>query len=380
MHLKRKRNYISIYMMLLGLLLIQIANPLRIYVLVSLGTAVIALAAILAFFSAFSLETKVDSSLSKIFILACVMLFSMLATSGINISNIIKFLCFFEIPLLFYAYKEIDSRRIKKIIYLVYFALSFFYIALSFSGNAHILRIKNVSYIVESLTLGYNNPNETAMYLFVCFSVLLLMFFDVQKALFKFVLLVDLLYIASMIYRTESRTMIVSMIAMVVLTFLFRNKSVPSPLVTFSFVVPLLFIFVLQMYGDLVLLGERIETGRLDIFSRVTEKMTMMKFFIGDYNIKFENLHNLYVSVFGTIGIIGVFTFVLFLIQKVKYALKNAISKVNRIAVIAIIMLIVSSSTEAAVFTAGSAYAASVVTLYVLSILKEGEKDESLTN
>lgn len=380
MHLKRKRNNIPIYMLLLGLLSIQIANPLKIYISVSFGTALIALAAIFAFFSAISLETKVDSSLSIIVILAAVMLFSMMTNSGISISNIVTFLCFFEIPLFFYAYKELDSIRVKKTIYLVYFALSIFYIALSFSGNAHILSTKGVNYIVSSLTLGFSNPNETAIYLFVCFSVLLSMFFDVKKTLFKLVLLVDLIYIASMICRTESRTMLVSLIAMIVLTFLFRNKRMPSLVVIFSFIVPVLFIFVLQSYGDLILLGERIETGRLDIFSRVTEKMTITKFFIGDYNFKFDNLHNLYVSVFGTIGIIGVTTFVLFLMKKTEYALKNATSKVNRIAVIGFVILIISSSTEAAVFVAGSAYAASVVTLYVLSVLKEGKKDESLTD
>ena len=120
MHLKRKRNNTSVYMILLGLLLIQIANPLRAYAPMSLGTAVIALAAILAFFSAFSMETKVDGPLLKIFVLATIMLLSMMINSGISISNIITFLCFFEIPLFFYAYKEIDSKRVKNTIYIVF--------------------------------------------------------------------------------------------------------------------------------------------------------------------------------------------------------------------------------------------------------------------
>ena len=367
-------------MMLAGLLLIQIGNPLRMHSLMSLGTAVIALASIFAFFVTFFAEQKMDQAFSKILILAIVSMFSMIIASQVNVSGLLTFLCFFEIPLFFYSYKELDSQRVKKAIYIVYFSLSVFYALASFGENAYILREGDLEYTVTSLTLGYGNPNEAAMYLFVCFAVLLSMLFDIRNKLFKVIIFLDLTYVANMLFQTESRTMVVALVAMVLLTLLFRRRSMPNPLVTLSFAMPLLFVFLLQRYGDVILLGERIETGRLEIFARVTEKMTIAKFFIGDYSFKFENLHNLYVSVFGTIGIVGVVAFALLLMQKIKYALKNATSKMNRIAAIGFLMLFVSSSTEAAVFTAGSAFAASAVTLYVLSILKEEEKDEDIAD
>lgn len=122
-------------------------------------------------------------------------------------------------------------------------------------------------------------------------------------------------------------------------------------------------------------LGDVFDTGRLLIYSDVLHSMDLKSFFLGQYSYRFSNLHNLYVSLFATVGLLGTVVFAglyFFVNKQLSRAYKTNPAKV---AYIAICLYMFHASVESAMFLLGSVYAAIIISLYILCINKEDADD-----
>lgn len=364
---------ISICFLLLGMLLIQVANPFGKSSIVSLGTWTI----FLATFSClvYIVLTKKLDNLSFICLLGMFILsiLSMLFNDSFSFDSMVSIMCFLEIPIFLCFIEDMGIKNLRKSIYIVFVALSLFYIFLSFLPFSHEYKNNFGITTIKELTLGYRNPNEVAVYLFIDFIIIVIAFLDFKNKLIKTFLLVDLCYIFYLINLTGSRTIIILAVFFVLFTILYRNRKIGAKFVLFSLLMPLLFILLLKVFGEKILLGEFIETGRLEIYARVLENINILKLFFGYVEGGFTNYHNIYISIFSLLGVLGLVLYVSLIYFKIKQLLESANNRTNVLAILGVLFLIISSSAESALFVAGSVFAASVISVFLLSIPNQEE-------
>ena len=142
--------------------------------------------------------------------------------------KLVAYMCFLMLPGCCVLYRHAGQvKKLKKAIYVASMCYAVLFIALIFAKNSHIAYGPYGLEEVEELTLGYQNPNETAIYVMLTFFCLVAAFFGMEKRIWKGiagVLSVQMLYI---VLQTQSRTCIVLCVAFLALTLLqkwFRIK------------------------------------------------------------------------------------------------------------------------------------------------------------
>ena len=175
-----------IHLMLVGMMSIQIAYPIRINALVSLGTWMIVAAALMAFALAVVKQRINDRYLFNIIILSICVLLSLIFSFSWSYQDVVVAFSFIEIPLFLAAYPKVRERSVVRKIFACYIVLSIYYLVLSFSTLSNIYYTQYGSKTMGFLTLGYNNPNETAMHLFACFIILVAMLSNLKNRFARF--------------------------------------------------------------------------------------------------------------------------------------------------------------------------------------------------
>lgn len=366
-----------IYMLLVGMLAIQIATPLRINLIASFGTWIIVIATIAAFMMALFTQKIKGWYLLNIVVLVVCVLASMVCTFVWEYQGIVAAVSFLEIPLLVTAYSECKKKKIQKAIYTSYIILSIYYQYISVTPYAHIYYTKYGEVKMDFMTLGYANPNETAMYLTVCFFILVTLFLKLKNKITKFFVMLDILLISRLIFLTLSRTAILLMVLFIGICVVFRKKHLPSYIRRICFIAPILFLiltFLQRTLGtELLVLGETIETGRIDLYKSVFEKMNVLTVMFGQYDFYFVNLHNALWCIFATIGIVGTIVFYLLLYKRI-CEIHFRSCKANRIevksALSGLLCIVAYTSTEAAFLSTGGTFAVAFISLYLLSIVE----------
>lgn len=366
-----------IYMMLCGMVAIQMATPLHLYSICSLGTWLIILSTMLSFALAIMTRRIDERYLFCIIVLALTVFSALFISFAFEYKSLVSALSFLEIPILMTTYSNNQIKSVSKAIYFIFLTLSFYYLFISSTSLSHILYTEYGEQQVEWLTLGYNNPNETAMHLIVCFFVLFILFVDVKYIIAKALVAIDIVLIVRLIVLTTSRTAILMVAVFLFVTVIFRKRQVSDFVNLIFFSMPVLFlilIFTLITAGlDFSFLGEAVDTGRGRIYSNVLQKTNLLNFFFGDYSYGFKNLHNSIWSIYATIGIGGTITFIIFMysrIRQIKKSMGNGIT--SKIALLGVLCIVAYTATEAAFFTAGGTYAVAFFSLYLLCI--SGEK------
>lgn len=375
-----------IVFLIIGYFVLQISTPLQIPQLMSMGTWIIVFSSIFAIICSILKNTavKLDNSFLILILLIIFVAFSMLFGNEINYNGLVAALCFLEIPFFMIAYDEIISDRLIKLIYTVFFLLSLYYIGLSFSSLSNVYYNKYGSREMEFATLGYSNPNETSMYLVTCFVIIVSMIFSIKKRLLKTVIIIDAFFLFRVIWETQSRTGIMACVIFLVLAFLYKERNITKIIKIISFLTCFAFLLITVFYYDkissLELLGDKVDTGRYVIYEDIINQMNFGKFLFGDFTLHFENLHNSVLTVFATVGFWGTIAFFFLIYKRINLKRIN-----NNVAAIGILCLIMTTATEGALLTKGSAFAASFLSVYFLCITKShviagGENDESITN
>lgn len=381
----KSNSTFPIVFLIIGYAVLQISTPLKITQLMSIGTWIIVFSSVFAIICSILNNTLLKSNSSFLILTLLLMLvaISMLFGNEINYNGLVAALCFLEIPFFMISYNEIISDKLIKLIYTMFFLLSLYYIGLDFSSLSNVYYTKYGSREMEFATLGYDNPNETSMYLVACFIILVSMIFSIKKRLLKTAIIVDAFFLFRVILETQSRTGIIACIVLLVLAFLYKERTIPGIIKNISFFSCIAFLLITVFYYDkissLKLLGDKLDTGRYGIYEDIINKMTFEKFLFGDFTLHFENLHNSVLTVFATVGFLATIAFFFLIYKRI-----NIKKTTNNMATIGILCLIMTTATEGALLTKGSAFAASFLSVYFLCITKSNvkaeEDDESITN
>lgn len=362
-----------IYILLFGLMAIQIALPLRINFIVSLGTWAIFISTIVAFVITAMARKNRDRYFLIIIALIVTVALSMLCSFSISYQNFVVALSFLEIPLFMVAYPSVNNENIRKTIYRCFVILSVYYILVGFTSLANVYYTKYGERQMEFLTLGYNNPNETAMYLFACLIVLVAMWVEIKSIAAKIFVVVDIALVGRLLWLTLSRTGALMSALFLVLVICLWKVRIPKIIRIVSILIPLIFLLVTFIFDELLLywsvMGETLETGRADIYVKVLDKLNVIRFLVGGYEFNFKNLHNALWTVFATVGILGAGTYFWFINAKIRDVHQSIKDKgVGKVALIGLLCIFIYTSTEAAFLTSGGTFAAIVISIYLLSV------------
>lgn len=373
---KRLLAQVPLILMLIGFLFIQTAKPLGLTSIVSSGTWIIFISCVFVLFQKIIIRKVVDIATIALYLLIITTLFTAFCYSDFSYSTIVVVGCFLEIPILMCAFTKDIEKSIRKMLFYFNIVLSLFYVVISLSPLAHLYTTAWGAKEIPELTLSYNNPNETAMYLFACVVVLASMLPEAKNKIFRIFVSVDICYLIYLIILTKSRTIIFVTAIFLFLIILYNKKSIPKYFRIIAFCIPVVFMTIVLYFRDnlkdYIILGDTFDTGRDSIYSRVFDDLNFLEFLFGDFSFKFQNLHNAVISIFGTIGILGTILFYYFLLRKFKdINIGNTTSVSRKRAFIGLLCIVLITSTEAAFFTAGSAFSISVFSIYLLALPSE---------
>ena len=284
--------------------------------------------------------------------------------SGVTSLSVTALINFFVLPamLMHCAIYPIPHKS-KQLVIGTGVVMSLVYINLYHSEYRTVFETKYGRFFGEEVTLGYPNPNQTAMFLFVAMVILSIGIFWVKKPLVKTLLIADAAYMAVMLEQTKSRAGLLLLIIFLSAIFLMRKREIPSKLVKLVVLLPFIYaivaMFFIETFGDVTLWGESIFNGREGVYGKYLDNISLVNFILGDFaRFRFENLHNSYVSIAATAGIVTVICFVYFLRQLLLFNHGNAMTSwYSKIAYIGVLCVIIHSCGEAAFLVSGSTYA-----------------------
>lgn len=344
------------------LFLILLMLPTKNSMLVSMGTYGIFVCTGLAVAFGFYENRIVAKDVLPVLILAICGIVSMICSKVSINKALVRYLMFMELPLLLMSMPDRIDRSIVRFYSVGLIFLSVFFVYQASSGNAYVFYSSYGKGYISDLTLGYNNPNETAMYLFCTqFGLINAVVLSSNKwvKLFLSVLAGILLYL---VFLTNSRTvMVLSVLLLVIMVFLRKRK--PSVILTinvvaFSFAFVVILIVFSSTLTGILFWGDAFDTGRSEIYSSVINNLTLLKSIFGDFDYEFDNLHNAPLSIFATIGIVGVTVFYYILLSWLLGRIRTTkFGKCTYLGMWSVLMIFVHSSVEAAMLTAGSAFA-----------------------
>lgn len=368
------------YFIVIGLMMILIAEPLNATSFSSLGVWLIFIAivsiAVITMVEKKHIHANAITITTMLF--AVIGIFSMALCNQISYKSLVTLMSALEIPLFIASVKQISSKRLTVVIYKCFVLVSLFFIVISFTSIAHSYKNEYGTFQADFLTLGYENPNQTGMLLSACVAVLLSYFYHVDSIGKKALIALDIAYMLFLIYRTESRASIVVAALSLVFSFV-KKKKIIERLGWVCYIVPMCFSLLLALFyeqiGQMYFLGDVFDTGRLFIYSNVLHNMDFKSFFLGQYSYQFSNLHNLYVSLFATVGIFGTVVLAVLYFFVNKQLSRTYETDSARVAYVAICLYMLHASVESAMFLFGSVYAAIIISLYILCINKEDADD-----
>ncbi len=364
----------SRYIALFAMILILVAQPWRQTALMSLGTWLIFLSAVYDLLKAASMRFLNKPTL----LLICMLIlsfFSLLASADFSYKSLVSLFCFWEIPIFMQFSTQNVSKNFKEKLYYIFLGLAAYYTFLSLSPISHDYLGPYGTVQLDELTLGFSNPNQTGMYLLICFFVLISAAAYFQKRWLRHLYIIAAAVIGALILATRSRACII-LAAAYLFYYIFFSKKLSlrtiGILTKVAFVLPiLLFFFILffqQAAHSILVMGEEFDTGRSTIFSEVFTDFDIVNFLLGDFSkYQFQNLHNAYLSIFASAGFFVALLYVVYMRGKILELQKTAKQHPQQIALIGLVMLVIHMSVEAAFFTAGSVYAVSVMCLTWIS-------------
>lgn len=380
MRIKKQSTYNAIaYITIICQALTWIGLPLVIYSLVSLSVAMISLVTVGAveFLILDRKETVEKNDLILLGGLAALVIFCMMTTATFSFELVKKIIIVFQLPVLMLVARRTQGGRARDVIYIAnacYPALFLYYynspLAHSYMGPYGEIQI-------EAITLGFNNPNETAMYLMACALLLMAAMFHYKSPFIRFFYGVELLFMLRLIYETECRSVILLMAAIMIIVFFRRKFSVSKSVIRLAFLLPIGFFLInwgFPEIGNIVIMGEAADTGRTTIMYSFFEGLTMESFILGDFGrYPLNNMHNAFLSLLAAFGVLSALAYWGFyyrgFLMICNRKMKSLEGKVLQLGCVAIVL---HGSVEAAFLTSGVIYAASVfLLLFMLAGIEE---------
>lgn len=373
--------HVCFYITVLSNLMIYITLPLNIILLATLASRCYILCNLITFLAAVILCTKkyMPYRTNQILIIIFMLLFSTISfvlSNGVTFFQYLtKILSYLAVPFYFLSIDYIiPKKKITDFVYLVNFLISIVFTFLSFSsysykGYAHYLGTKNAW-----LTLGFSNPNQTAMYLMLNFIVLFCTYFYYKKKLLRVTAFLFLIYIGKLLYNTSSRTCIITVIIIIAIILLKRKNQVSDLGIIAFLLIPTVFMILYPVLYKNGLFLQREILGKTDygtrsIFYEQALNALKSNWLFGNYGkFRLANLHNGTLSVLSSLGIAGFISFyACYFRAHFQIKTYGPKSKSSFIAWIGLLAVFLHTCAESALITGGAMYAGSISVLIYLA-------------
>lgn len=309
-------------------------------------------------------------------LMACVLLTSALCSKKTITfkTHIMSTLGFLEMLLAVYImdfvpYKESLFRFVCK----TNVVIAIVFIVLSVSPYAYSHKLK------DSLSLGYSNPNATAIYLLLNMSILFLHASSIKNTLKKIVMYMLCFYLMYLLYETDSRTCFLAGLIVAVYIVLTPKWKIPKWMISVFLLSSLVFLFLYSslykkgLFLDLEIMGKPFYSGREDYFIEMLEKFKGY-WLVGDLGQHpFYNMHNGALTLLSGCGILGYLIYFWFSKQTIRFYYHGEVKHRQTVALMIIAAAFIHSSAEAALIVGGSNYTIIMASLYWM--LKSDEDD-----
>ncbi len=309
------------------------------------------------------------------------MILFIIATIGVILRNPggphNKIALFLMLPILLWTARTMPYPEIYRAVAVTGGALlSVFYLLVAHTTLATAFGVK--IYILEALTLGYRNPNETGMYLLLTIFLTLYGASIMRRRIqISFVLLALAASQMHLMYMTASRTGIVvaaACLAVFLLTIIppLRYILVSRAVCILVLLVPIAF-FVMSYFDlfrtfDIRFLNEIVETGRHELYREAIASLSPLDFLIGDtVTYANVNLHNAYLSTLCAYGALILVNLIVILIFTLRRARTARYSHAGSLAYGFALCIIIQSSTESALLFSGGLFATITSIPFVLA-------------
>lgn len=224
--------------------------------------------------------------------------------------------------------------------------------------------------ILDSLYLGYSNPNATAIYLLLNQAVLIMFLPMLGKVTLKILVIGLCVYEEYLIYLTDSRTCLIVSIAIVIYYLFGKKIKIPKWIIIAAMLFPLIFILIYTnmyasgKYVDLQILGKELYSGR-EVYFLSQMDILSWKNILGEVRQHyFTNMHNGSLAIIASCGFLGYILWFLFYFLTIRRYHNAARSQLQFIALATILGVFIHSCSEAALIVGGAHYSIIVATFF----------------
>lgn len=298
--------------------------------------------------------------------------------------QLVSYMCFAMLPACIALYRRTENiRRVKKIVYLANCVYALLFLWLSTKPNSHDFMGEYGIEVLDELTLGFANTNETGIYLMLSFFIMLSSVFFWKKWWQKAGALILSASLWELMRQTDCRIAIVLATVAAVVVFLQRifklggiTRRIVLLLPAIMFVATMLFP---ETVDSLSLMGEDLDTGRYGLYQVFFSRFDISGILVGNVpGFAGGNLHNSYLSVVAGYGVITTVLYVILLGVALREQQENAKkSEAAYAAYIGILCVIAHGIAEGTLLIAGTVYAGLAGLLFLLTMPDE-EGDETL--
>ena len=269
--------------------------------------------------------------------------------------------------------KHIVPRKRFDLVFYSSLFLALLFSVYSLTDLVHKVTTNGQVWYTTYFVFNLDNSNTAGMYLVFVFSILLINYpLRRQKTL----LILVLIYLAYMIFRTNARMAILACLFTFCSVWFFQKKHIPQWLVLCFCLLPSLFVsFYLSLYRsgfeNLQILGKSLFSGRQNTYIEYLNYIqTFPQILFGNLaEITFTNAHNASLAIFCSVGAVGVICFYFIVINQTLKATRISKSSVSAITLCCIMGIFLQACSEATMFLGGFPGISFVSVMYEFAFL-----------
>ncbi len=371
------------YLTIISTLVIYFAQPMQITILEALSSRCFLLSNLFAFLIVIShcfqnyIPYKTHQVVMIIFMIGGSFLSYLSGTSGLY-DYIIRLLCYLALPFYFLYLDYIKPDKVMiNTIFIVHVLMSLVFAFHSISDYRYRGYEGYIGTNRAWLTLGYDNPNQAAMYLLITMIVLLAGVFYYKNFFLRVILVLPMLYLGYLLQATSSRTCIFIFLWVLFMLVLKKWIRLNHIFVGVLILLPALFmvlypvIYESNWFTFFEIAGKSDYSSRSDIYQAVFESVSN-RILLGDFSAyELQNLHNGTLSIYASLGILGLLSFYIYIFRAYFHLLTyNLKSKTAYLGMIGLLAVFLHACTESAFLIGGSMFAGSLSVLILLIKIK----------
>ncbi|MHB8131520.1 MAG: O-antigen ligase family protein [Mobilitalea sp.] len=287
---------------------------------------------------------------------------------------IIRLWCYLALPFYFLYIDYLKpNKKMINFVFIINLLITLVFTLLSFTKYRYAGYENYIGTDSAWLTLGYDNPNQTAMYLLITLIILYCAMNYYTNKLIRVLILLDIIYMGTLLIDTSSRTCILIAVFITVIILLKKKYTVPRYIVIGILLLPGIFLLAYPYLYENGFIYVLEFGGKVDYSSRSYIFLSVLtsikdRLLLGDFGTyQLQNLHNGTLSVLSSLGIIGLlFSYIYFFRAYYKILSNKIKSKTAYISFIGLLAIFIHACTEGAFIIGGSMYAGTLSVLIFL--------------